>query len=61
MEKLAFLRCAANQVCTGHKHNFHPKNPTRAKLAATNKKMTVAQVSCDADRSEMFHIIYPVI
>ena len=30
------LRCTANQAGTGHKLNFLPKNPARAKLAAIN-------------------------
>ena len=37
-KKTALLRCTANQVGTGHKLYFHPKNPVRAKLAATNNK-----------------------
>ena len=32
------IRCTANQVGTGHKVNFYPKNPARAKLAAINNK-----------------------
>ena len=37
-KKTALLRCNANQVSTGHKLHFQPKNPARAKLAAINNK-----------------------
>ena len=37
-EETSFLCCAANQVRTGHKLHFQPKNQARAKLAAINNK-----------------------
>ena len=37
-KKIDLLRCTTNQAGTGHKLNFQPKNPDRAKLAAINNK-----------------------
>ena len=38
MKNTALLRCNANQVGTGHKLHFRPKNWVRAKLAGINFK-----------------------
>ena len=38
MKKTALIRCTANQADTGHKLDFQPKNPVKAKLAAINNK-----------------------
>ena len=37
-KKTYLLRCTTNQVGTGYKLHFQPKNPARAKLAAINNK-----------------------
>ena len=37
-KKTALLRCTSNHISTGHKLQFQPKNPARAKLAAINNK-----------------------
>ena len=34
----ALIRCTANQVCTGHKLHFQPKNPASDKLAAIKNR-----------------------
>ena len=60
-EKIALLCCTANQVGTGHKLYFQAQNPARSKLAAINNKMVVAQMRCDEDSSELFHIIDTII
>ena len=44
-KKTALLRCTANQVGTGHKLHFQPKNPAWAKLAAINNN----NVCCTAE------------
>ena len=37
-KKTSLIRCTTKEVGTGHKLNFQPKNPARAKLAAINNK-----------------------
>ena len=53
----ALLRCTANQVGTGHKHYFQPKNPAWAKLAAINNKNCygTADVQCKKFGSVSYH------
>ena len=61
MKKTALLSYTSNQIRTGHKLHFQPKNPVKAKLAAINNKMAVARLRYNEDSSEVFHIIDTII
>ena len=59
-KKTAFLCCTANEVGTGHKLHFQPKNPVRAKLAAINNKngCGMDEVRCRQLGSVSYHWYY---
>ena len=38
MKETCLICCTANQIGTGHKLHFQPKNPDKAKLVAINNK-----------------------
>ena len=60
-KKTALIRCTSNQVSTGHKLHFRPKNPAWAKLAAINifkqdrKRSEERRVDADSFGSASYH------
>ena len=61
-KKTYFLCCTANQVDTGHKLHFQPKNPVEDKMAEINNKngCGTAKVWCRQFRSVSYNWYYHI-